>query len=638
MVFASGLVTAAELGEGGVGGEPVELDRLTVFSTRVALQEPTGTVAAPVSALRFEPQVDVQGRGFAEAQADVTIRGGTFENTGFSVGALPIYDPQTGHYSAELPASPHMMDAPEVRVGGAHAATAFGATAGTVAYGWRPIETGGAASVGAGGDDLARAEIYSGFAAEPSSGGWIVASDVSVARAQSDGAWRWRDPNPPFVAAPFAGIKRSSSAEFQRVAGRVQLRNARSQTDVFAGYQDKDFAWPNLYAARPNTPLRAEREQLQTKLVLVNHRTQLETDGDFVQGGAYYRGHRDNYSIPGFGVSATNPSRHQTVVRGAAFDGRKTVREGTALRYAAGVVGDDLDSNTLNTSGPGTGRFMSRTQVYGTLQGEQTFVLSETRELVLSAGGRYDDSNRDGSEASPLASVELRQSAGTLRRAYLSYSESTQLPTYQALNSSPGGLFGGNPDLPRATAQNVELGADWAAGGWTMHTAVFRRQDDNLLDYIFDPTGGLGTSRRAAAADILTHGVELFAQRSWERFDLLLGYTFFEKDDEYLPPFEGSFYALNYAEHRLTVGGVVRLGGGLELRMDNELRRQADNALRREGNDNVDTAVGLFYRVPGVKGLVLNAQVENLWDTAYQDVPLVPHSPRSWSVGASYAW
>lgn len=623
---------------GAAESAPVELEPLAVFSSRVALQEPTGTVAAPVSVLRFEPQVDVQGRAFAEAQADVTIRGGTFENTGFSLGALPIYDPQTGHYSAELPASPYMLGSPEVRVGAEHAATAFGATAGAVAYGWRPIRTGGAASVGAGGDDLARGEIYAGYAAEPTSGGWIVASDVAVARAQSDGARQWLDPNPPFVTAPFAGVARSSSAEFQRVAGRVQVRNERSQTDFFAGYQDKEFVWPNIYAARPTTPLRAEREQLQTKLFLVNHRTELEADGDFVQGGAYYRGHRDNFSIPGFGAGATNPALHETVVRGAALDGRKTLVEGTALRYATGVIGDDLDSNTLNTTGPGTGRFMSRTQVYGTLQTEQTWGLTEGREVIVSAGARYDDSDRDASEVSPLASIELRQAAGVLRRAYLSYAESTQLPTYTALNNSPTGLFAGDPNLPRATAQNIELGADWKAGEWSVQTAVFRRQDDNQLDYIFDPTGGLGTSRTPAAADILTHGVELFGRRSWERFDLLLGYTFLHKDDEYAPPFNGSFYALNYAEHRLTLGGIARLGGGFELRVDNELRRQADNALRSEGNDNVDTAVGLFYSVPGVTGLTLNAQVENLWDTAYQDVPLVPHTPRSWSVGATYVW
>lgn len=592
-------------------GETVELDSLTVFSSRVALQEPVSTYAAPVSALRYEPQVDVQARNFAEGQADVTIRGGTFENTGFSVGALPIYDPQTGHYSAELPVSPYLLGTPEVRVGTEQAANGFNATAGGVAYGWRRIRTGGAVSVGGGGDDLARGEIYSGVSSDKKIAGFTLGADVSVASAQGDGTLTDGD------------------YDFNRYNGRVQLANESTQTDFFAGYQSKNFAWPNLYAARDAaTPLRNERERLQTKLFMINHRTELDADGDYVQAGAYYRGNRDHYSIPVFNFDA----HHQTVVRGAALDGRNTLFGKTAARYTAGMVEDDLDSTSL-IFGP----FMSRTQGYASLAAEQTVDLNERSELVLSAGARYDDSNREGSEASPLGSVELRQSGGALRRAYLSYSESTQLPTYQALNAAPTGLFGGDPSLSRATAANYELGAELLAGGWTINPAVFYRQDDSLLDYVFDPTNSL-SSREATTVDLETVGVEVFARREWTRFDLLLGYTFLDKQDDYTRTDVASFYALNYAEHRVTIGGIARLGYGFELRMDNELRRQADNALRQEGRDNVDSALGLSWHVPQVKGLSLNAQVDNLWDTSFEDVPLVPGPRRSWSVGANYVW
>lgn len=632
--------TLVAVGVGGLAGRaeelaetsPVELEPLTVFSERVAVQEPTTTFAAPVSALTYEPQVDVQGRGFAEAQADVSIRGGTFENTGFSLGALPIYDPQTGHYAAELPVSPYMLGAPKIRTGAEQAAAGFNATAGGVVYGWRPIRTGGAVSLAAGGDDLARGELYSGVVSEQTFGGFTVGADVAVASAQGDGTREWRDPNPPFASPAEAGKERDSSFDFGRVNGRVQLANAVSQTDFFAGYQAKDFAWPNLYAARPITPLRQEREELQTKLFLVNNRTELGADGDYVQVGAYYRGHRDHYSIPAL-IPAFRDTHHQTVVRGVALDGRQSVVAGTAILYTAGVVDDDLDSTSLKA-----GEFMSRTQGYGSLAAEQTIALAETRDLVLTAGTRYDDSNRDGSEASPLAKIELRQDAAALRKVYLGYDEATQLPTYQALNSAPGALFGGDPDLPRATSENLELGAELVLAGWTAQSAIFFRQDSSLLDYIFDPTGALGTSRRAAAVDVDTLGAEFFLRHSWERFDLLAGYTFLHKDDNYVAPRDGSFYALNYAEHRFTLGGVARLGGGFELRMDNELRRQADNALRRDGPDNVASAIGLYYHVPCVSGLVLNAQVDNLWDTSFQEVPLVPSSGRSWSLGATYVW
>src|SRR5687767_5689681 len=84
----------------------VKLPAITVYSEQVANQAPAGTFAMPVSALRFEPRVDIQARNLAEGQADVSLRGGIFENTGFQIGALTITDPQTGHYFAELPIAP----------------------------------------------------------------------------------------------------------------------------------------------------------------------------------------------------------------------------------------------------------------------------------------------------------------------------------------------------------------------------------------------------------------------------------------------------------------------------------------------------------------------------------------------------
>ena len=65
----------------------------------------------------YEPLVDVQGRNLAEAQADISIRGGIFENTGFNLGAVTISDPQTGHYLAEIPLAPAMLGAPAVVTG-----------------------------------------------------------------------------------------------------------------------------------------------------------------------------------------------------------------------------------------------------------------------------------------------------------------------------------------------------------------------------------------------------------------------------------------------------------------------------------------------------------------------------------------
>src|SRR5919205_883729 len=75
--------------------EALVLPKVSVYSEQVANQTPVSTFAMPVSGLQFEPRVDVQARNLAEGQADVAIRGGVFENTGFKFGAFSVYDPQT---------------------------------------------------------------------------------------------------------------------------------------------------------------------------------------------------------------------------------------------------------------------------------------------------------------------------------------------------------------------------------------------------------------------------------------------------------------------------------------------------------------------------------------------------------------
>ncbi len=66
-----------------------------------------------------------------------------------------------------------------------------------------------------------------------------------------------------------------------------------------------------------------------------------------------------------------------------------------------------------------------------------------------------------------MAEVALKTSATS--RLYAQYAESTQVPTYTALNSAPSsGLFRGNPNLGRETSRNLEFGASCAVQDWTV--------------------------------------------------------------------------------------------------------------------------------------------------------------------------
>ncbi|MFA5057714.1 MAG: TonB-dependent receptor, partial [Opitutaceae bacterium] len=591
---------------------PLELPEFTVSSSRVALQEPTGTFAMPVTALRYEPLADVQARNLAEAQADVDIRGGIFENTGFRIGGASLYDPQTGHYFAEIPVAPAMLTEPRILTGVDNALDGFNANVGTVAYDWQRIRPHGEMTAAAGEYDSYRGSLYEGVVADTPVAGRTFAADAEVSRSISDGSVPYGD------------------HRFQRYNLRLQLAGADSQTDLFAGYQAKFFGWPNLY-----TPFGFdETENLKTVLVALNHRYAWGP-GDWIEAGAFWRRNRDNYAFNRFApVGPVPPFLHTTWTDGASVSGHEDF--GTwAFGFNAELLADDLKSTSLVY-----GRFHTRTYAKLGFTPEKSWSLDNRRRLTLRTGVTYDDTNRDGSAVSPLVELGLNEagSGDSTHRLYFSYAQSTQVPTYTALNSSPtAGLFRGNPHLGHTTSHNLELGRDETQGAWQTHVAVFYRRDDRLVDWTFQQ--GV-TARTANAVDLDTVGAEAVVRWSGSRYEVILGYTFLHKNADYGPAaVTASFYALNFPKQRLTAAVIARLGGGFELRMDNQARIQEDNPLRTIGGSRaVISSLGLFYRPPMARDLQLALQVDNLWDSNFQTVPAVPAARREVSAGLSSQW
>ncbi|MSU69841.1 MAG: TonB-dependent receptor [Opitutaceae bacterium] len=588
------------------------LPAVTVYSTGVANQDPVGSFAMPVSALRFEPRVDLQARNLAEGQADIAIRGGTFENTGIRLGALPLYDPQTGHYFAEIPVAPAMLAAPEVLTGAENAARGWNATAGTVAFGWRPVRSTGALVLGGGQFGTNATELYQGYVSDLRFAGHTLAADAAVAYSASDGSMRFGE------------------SRFNRANARVQLASKETQTDLVYGYQAKFFGWPNLY-----TPFNSnETENLETALFALNHRTKFN-GGDFVEFGAYGRRNKDDYAFNRFApVGPVHPFQHTTRVNGAALDGRVTIDD-LAIRYKAGMVHDDLQSTSLTF-----GAFHTRTFTTAGVFPEKRWKLADGRVIAVTAGATYDDTNRDGSAVSPVFTLAQEDNApgATWTRLYFSYARATQEPTYTALNSNPAaGLFRGNPNLGRSASQSFELGGCSSSAGWNTSGAVFYRRDDRLVDWTFKR--GV-TARTANAVTINTSGVEIFARRSFDRIDIVLGYTWLAKDADYgTSAVDASFYALNYPKQRLTAAITARLGGGWEVRLDSDLRLQAGNLLRATGGDRaVLSSLGFYFCPPKIRNLTLALQTGNLWNSSFQAVPAVPAAKRQLTGSATYMW
>ncbi len=592
--------------------EIVTLPAFVVVEKRVAIEDSVPTFSMPVTALRFEPTVDLQTRNFGEAQGDVSIRGGIFEGTGFVVGGITLYDPQTGHYAAEIPIAPAMLTGPSVLTGIDNAVTGVNATAGTIAYQWRPITTGGKLSAGFGEDDFNRQSLYLGQELGSIGDDFEIGVDFDLSRSESD------------------GTVVNGDHLFERFSGRLQIRGDASQTDLFAGYQSKFFGWPNLY-----TPFGvAETENLQTTLILLNHKM-LFAEGDFLELSSYYRRNKDDYEFDRFRPGIFNPFQHETKVSGFGFNGRESVGE-IVWNYRVEVLGDEIESTALTF-----GNFRSRTYLKASLVPEKTWVHSGSREITARVGVVYDDTNRDSSAVSPLVEIAVKDQCteGVNTRWYLQYSGASRVAGYTALNSNPsGGLFRGRSDLEREKSKNIEVGTEWDGQKWSFQTAVFFRQDDPLVDWTYSASATSARSANEVAIDVF--GIEVVYVKQWKKIDLVLGYTLLDKDSDYGNALvDASFYALNYARHRLTAAMTLRLGGGFEIRSDNELRFQEKNSLHTVGGDEaILSSIGLYYSLPNWPELEIGLLVDNLWDDDFQEIPAVPAAGRQVSANISYRW
>lgn len=585
--------------------DAVALSAYTVLSPRVALQEPIATVATPASALRYEPMVDLQARSFAEGQADVTIRGGTFANSNFSIAGLPLYDPQTGHYYAEIPVAPGMLSAPEIAVGTDLAmGGAWNATAGGVAYGWRPVRAGGEIALGLGEWNSWRADLLTGVEL---SDNW--SADIGLSYSVSDG--------------PFA----DADHEISRYSARLQQRAEGQRTDLVVGYQDKFFGWPNLYTPF-NSP---ETEDIQTLLVAGTHRwTPGAADGTYLELGGYWRRNDDNYAFNRYApVSAIPPFQHTTHVSAFGGKARWAVDDTHAVEARLWVLADEIESTSLRY-----GRFYSRTHATGGVY----YHHRGTSGFELRSGLGYDTSNRGDDAVSPVLELAVAPQNSTWTRWAIGYSAASQAPSYTAVAGNPnGGLFRGNPDLDRANSRTLDLTGTFAAGEWVGSAGAFFREDDELIDWVFRNDFW---ARSAAAVDLETYGLEFSVARSWKAVDLHLGYTWLEKDEDYGGlPVDGSFYALNFPNHRLTAALVWRVFRGVDLRMDNEFRMQEPNPLRRNTTEEAWlSSVGFFWRPSFSEQLELSLQIDNLWDSDFEEIPATPAAPRQVAFGARWRW
>ena len=587
------------------------IEQITVEASATANKLPVGTFDSPVSNLEYDPRVDLQSRNMAEAQADVTIRGGIFENTGFRVGSATLLDPQTGHYVAELPIAPQMLTGPYVLTGADNALKGMNSSVGSISFGFKPIKTGGNVSVGTGTNNFNLQSIYAGISTEiDDAKNWQLGFEGEYSHSQSDGSIE------------------NGDHDFNRASARIQLIGANSQTDLLYGSQEKFFGWPNMY-----TPFGVnETEELETRLLMLNHQ-QNYADNSRFEVSAYYRKHNDHYVF-----SRENPSAfeafHETKVKSIAVSGSHAQNTAFAVNYSAQYIEDEIESTTLENN------FTSRTYYKLSVLPEYKIDLKQNQLLTLRLGAAFDDTNRDDSELSLIGDISLntQNSDGSEQTVYLSYAQASQVAGYTAIGGSDqGGLFRSNYNLERETTKNLELGYLIQEQTWQLNSAVFYREDNNLTDWTFSFDSS--SARFANPVDIDATGVEFFATKYFDTTELIASYTYLNKSENYGDAdIDASFYALNFPDHRVTLGAIWTPNDLIEMRIDNEWRKQHENALRSSKDTALFTQVSLKITPTVINNLFITLAADNVWDESFEEIPGTPGRGEQYTLSATYSW
>ena len=107
---------------------PIALNQATKIVTVIPAQE---IAAAPVTSiqdlLEYAAGVDVRQRGEGGTQADISIRGGTFDQIAVLLNGINLSNPQTGHYSFDIPVN--LSDIERIEVISGPSSRVFGASA-----------------------------------------------------------------------------------------------------------------------------------------------------------------------------------------------------------------------------------------------------------------------------------------------------------------------------------------------------------------------------------------------------------------------------------------------------------------------------------------------------------------------------
>ena len=565
--------------------------------TLLPADQPSGAFDSSVDLLRTDPSVNIQARSGEGVQADLAIRGTTFEQSLVLVNGLRVNDPETGHLNLDIPVPLDAIHSIDVLHG-----------SGSTFYGSDAI--GGAVN-------LITSEPSRSLTSAPAfsltarSGGGSYGSLENHLRASiatksfSEQLTGSRDTSDGFAFDRNYSSNAASSESW--------LHTSAGVTDILLAASDRPYGANNFYGNYP------EWERTKSWLASIQQQLGSRTAATFG-----YLKHTDEFVLI-LGQPQIYENNHATTGYEAALRRADPLGKNATLSYGLEEAGDTIHSNSLGVHARNQGAG------YANLSLRSLSVHSLSR-LSVSLGAREEVLSSHGSVFSPNAAAAVTLTSSLRLRAAASHG--FRQPTYVDLYYSDPAT-NGNPLLKPESSWSYEGGLDWIHARITFSAAGFRLNQTNVIDYVKQSLSAKWQAINIPTLDL--SGAEASARiRLTDHQQLTLAYTAAHSAN--LPPGYISEYAFNYAAQNAIFAWTL---DQLPAQLFGPVAKQI--TLRTQLNVVQKTAqtayplwdANLARSTGAVRPYV---RLANLSNTGYTELPGIPMQGRTLLGGVEISW
>ena len=516
--------------------------------------------------------VDVRRRGAGGQQADLYIRGGSFDQTLLLIDGIKVDDPQTGHHTLNMALPIELIERIEIVKG--PSARIFGQNAFTGAINIvtkKSLDGTGSARLSVGSFNQFQGAFTSQFTQDNSD------QIVHFSRNSSQG-YRYN--------TDFKNNNFFSKSTF----------NKDQQAIVLMGtFMDRSFGANGFYA----TPSAVDQYE-RTQASLVSVQTVFASKDWVVTPSVYWKRNQDLYIY-----IRNNPGVYRNLHLSNKVGGALMARNFNAL----GTSGFGLEVAQVSIRSNNLGN-RDRFQANGFVEHRFSFFEDQ---LDVTPGVALNYFSDFKFHAFPGIDIGYRFNNDF--KTYANFGYTYRIPTYTDLFYADRTSIG-NEDLDPEQALSWELGAAYVRNDFAAQAAFFRRDTDNLIDYVKFDEAALWEAQNFAA--LATSGVEINMTQKFTLSGLdqtlSMGYTYIDdaiKDTQV--PF--SRYAINSLKHQLTANTQIRLASHWPMSLSYRYLERT-NGISYQVLD-----AALRYEAPKITWSLVG---NNILDAQFSETNLVP--------------